>query len=150
MNDKIIKSILKDLSKELKSSIQQILLYNKIKKSSDLYKSVEVKPTLTGFQVWANDYLEYIDSGRKPGAKKIPIKDLIRWLKKTGISKTNKGAKLINLAFIIQKSIYKKGIKSKNILKPIEKEMEAILEIRFEEEFLKAVEEDITKSLKTI
>ena len=50
------------------------------------------------------------DKGRRAFAKKVPISNLIFWMKKEGISTEN------NLVYAIRESIYQNGIKAKNFL----------------------------------
>lgn len=53
-------------------------------------------------------YYYAIEAGRKVFERKIPIVELIKWLKSIGRVATN------SLAFAIQNSIYQKGIRPKN------------------------------------
>jgi hypothetical protein len=68
----------------------------------------------------AQDYLKYIDEGRRPGSPP-PYKSILSWVEARRIKFTNKNGKgfLKNeqTAFIIRKSIGKKGIKKTNVLK---------------------------------
>jgi len=45
-------------------------------------------------------------------AKKVPIQAIIKWMGKMGISQAN------GVAFRIQASIYKKGLRPRNFIKP--------------------------------
>jgi len=56
------------------------------------------------------DYIQNLDRGRKPGARKVPLQAILKWLKKIGRPSTNA------LAFRIQKSIYKRGIKPREFI----------------------------------
>ena len=62
-----------------------------------------------------NDYGENVNTGRKRGAAKVPIKALVQWIKDKGIETNNK--KVLSMAFAVQKSIEKKGIPSKPYVK---------------------------------
>lgn len=82
-------------------------------------ESIKVEATYDGFSIGVSEHAQYMDSGRKPGAKRVPIQALISWIKryKVGLrdKKTGKFKKrtmTINaMAFAIQSAIYKKGIK---------------------------------------
>jgi len=50
------------------------------------------------------------DKGRRAFTRKVPISNLIFWMKKEGISTEN------NLVYAIRESIYQNGIKAKNFL----------------------------------
>jgi hypothetical protein len=60
----------------------------------------------------AADYLEWVDKGRKPG-KMPPYKKLIPWVESRGLrfAKTSD-----SMAFVIARSIAKKGIKPLNVI----------------------------------
>ena len=62
-----------------------------------------------------NDYGEWVNKGRRKGAKPVPIPALVEWIKQKGIATNNK--KVLGIAFAIQKSIEKKGIPSKQYVK---------------------------------
>jgi len=66
------------------------------------------------------DYFKYVNEGRRPEKKRVPIKVLLEWIKIRGVRFRNekgrfaKGSNL-QMAFAIQKNIYKYGIKPANI-----------------------------------
>lgn len=64
------------------------------------------------------DYLKYVNRGRKPFAKYVPIKALLDWIKVRGIrGRTKKGRFMSNLslAFAMRENIYKYGIRPARI-----------------------------------
>lgn len=72
-------------------------------------------------ELYAADYAEFVDRGRKALTKKVPIAALISFVKKRNLQqkfRTSKGRfKSINqIAFMIQTSIYKKGITGRNFI----------------------------------
>ena len=69
-----------------------------------IIKSVEG----TDLIVEMNDYGEWVNKGRRKGAKKVPIPALVEWIKQKGIATNNK--KVLGIAFAIQKTIQKEGI----------------------------------------
>lgn len=115
---------LKKVSKDLTKSFAETLIIeskayyqaqgksvNKFKQS-DLIKTLKVVAESGAVNVYAKDYIEYLDKGRKPMTKRVPIQAIIKWMKKMGISQAN------GVAFRIQASIYKKGIRPRNFIKP--------------------------------
>jgi hypothetical protein len=108
--------------------------------SSDLYKSLEVNTTNDTVTLSMEDYAEYVDKGRKAGARKVPISVLIKWIKKRGISNS------IQVAYAIQTSIYKNGIKGRPFLKRAEDTAEIVID----EEIEKIMSEELDKELKQI
>lgn len=53
------------------------------------------------------DYGRFVNTGRKKGARKVPIQALVEWIKQKGIATNNK--KALGIAFAIQKTIEKEG-----------------------------------------
>ena len=110
--------IMEEFEKELKIAIKKILIQRGIEKKSHLIKSVKVEydDKENIFEIIANDYFGYVSAGRKRHAKKVPINDLISWIKQYHISST----KSVNsTAYAIQTAIYKHGIKGKKFVNPI-------------------------------
>lgn len=64
------------------------------------------------------DYFKYVNLGRKPGKKFVPIPSILEWIKIRGIKGRNKKGQFIprlSLAFAIRQNIYKFGIRPANI-----------------------------------
>jgi len=108
--------ILKQLINDLTLLTRRTMIENGVESDSDLIKSIEFIPVQSGLQLIANDYYQYVSTGRRPKARKVPIEDLIVWIKQNGI-----GAGNVNgLAWAIQQSIYKQGIKGKTFTTEVE------------------------------
>ena len=75
------------------------------------------------FDLFYNDYLQYIEEGRKPKARKVPIRPLVDWMKRNLISDD------VRVAFAIRESIYQLGIPARPLLEPFGE----MLDKRFEE-----------------
>lgn len=89
------------------------------------------------FNLFYNDYLEYIESGRKPKARKVPIMAIISWMKKNFISDD------IRVAYAIRQSIYQLGIPARPLLQPFGN----MLDKRFEEKLYDYIFNTITEKL---
>lgn len=115
----MINEIYKAIQEDIQDIFQQALK-NVNLEDSNLYKElkVEVNDSSDIFKVLYNDYLEYIEEGRKPKAKKVPIKNIIEWCKRKGIGSDN------NTAYAIQQSIYMKGIPARPILINVDKNID--------------------------
>ena len=86
---------------------------------SNLVDDLKVLSDTNSLTLYLNDYVKYIESGRKAKAKKIPISVLSQWAKRKGISLSN------SELFAVQQSIYVKGIVGKkNLTKKIEEQVE--------------------------
>jgi len=80
--------------------------------SGSLINSINYKlqDTATGIQIilLANDYLQWVDKGRRPGTYP-PIRAIQRWTQIKGMPK--------EAAWAIRRNIYKFGIKPTNVIK---------------------------------
>ena len=77
------------------------------KSSSGIYKNLQVKATNDGdlvFDIILNDYLTFIESGRRKGADMPPVKPIIEWAKKHGIPTDN------GTIYLIRRAISRDGI----------------------------------------
>lgn len=89
---------------------------------SNLYNSVQVAYTsFPEIKVESLDYLKYLDRGRRAGGKKIPVQIILKWIKRKRIRPRNakgqfKSMTLNQLAYVIQRSIFRIGIRPRNIL----------------------------------
>lgn len=89
---------------------------------SDLYKTLQVKSTNDGdfvFDIILNDYLTYIESGRRPGAKFPPVEPIVRWARKRGIPTDN------STIFLIRRAIARDGIKPRPFMDRVLEEIDA-------------------------
>ncbi len=108
--------IVSTLVNDLTLLAQRTMIENGVANDSELVKSVQFIPKNSGLQLLANDYYEYLSTGRRAGARKVPINDLIDWIKKKGIA----GANVNAVAWRIQQSIYRNGIRGKFYSNPVE------------------------------
>lgn len=81
-------------------------------KDSNLHNEAKVEESNWVFSLFYNDYLTYIESGRKPKARKVPVDALVEWAKRKGIPSDN------NTIYAIRESIYKVGIPKRPIFEP--------------------------------
>jgi hypothetical protein len=108
-----IKSILDAICGDVKKAIQAMYVDRAgLLKNSDLVKSVEVKNQRNVLTVYANDYVKYIESGRKKFTKKVPISALLIFIRKRKI-RSDKGMSRNQLAYAIQHAIFINGITPK-------------------------------------
>lgn len=74
---------------------------------SDIYKNLQVISKNDGdlvFDILLNDYLTYIESGRRKGAKMPPVEPIVRWARSRGIPTDN------STIFLIRRAISRDGI----------------------------------------
>lgn len=89
--------------------------------SSEIYKTLSVKATNDGdlvFDIILNDYLTFIESGRRKGAKFPPVEPIVRWAKSRGIPTDN------STIFLIRRAISRDGIKPRPIMQYVLEEVD--------------------------
>lgn len=120
MNEKIdttnLKKQLEILGVQSIGYITQILAENDKQVTGNLIKSLDFKviSDINGLflQIVAAPYFKFVDEGRRPG-KMPPIKPIQKWSERRGIKIKNYTSQ--QTAFVIARSIGKKGIKPLNI-----------------------------------
>jgi len=116
---KQLKRALDRLGKDyVKEIIRQLEINNK-KASGRLIKSIKYDVVRNDNNSWelqisSAGYLTNVDKGRRPNRKPPPVSAILPWVKQKGIKIMGKTDK--TTAFIIARSIGKKGIKPTNIL----------------------------------
>jgi hypothetical protein len=119
--DDVLKGVL-DLNEYPYSAKRRFGTGNKVA-SGSLRASIMVVPTskkgVISFQIFANDYFQWIQSGRAAGKKGVPIDAILNWMSSRGIMATdNSNVKYkslqsqVSTAYIINRSRIKKGKKA--------------------------------------
>lgn len=93
---------------------------NTIAPDSKIFKEMYAKASGNiVIQLLLNDYVQYIESGRKAGSKFPPIQPIVQWAKKRGIPTDN------STIFLIRRAIAEDGIRPRpfmyKVLKTIDK-----------------------------
>ena len=103
---KIVTEFTKDIMQLVSAAMEGQDLNNN-KSSSDIYKNLQVKATNDGdlvFDIILNDYLKFIESGRRKGADMPPVEAIVEWAKKHGIPTDN------GTIYLIRRAISRDGI----------------------------------------
>ena len=119
--DDVLKGVL-DLKEYPYSAKQRFGVGNKVA-SGSLRASIMVVPTsskgVISFQIFANDYFQWVQSGRAAGKKGVPIDAILDWMNARGIFATDVSnvkykslQSQVSTAYIINKSRIKKGKKA--------------------------------------
>lgn len=116
-DDAQVKTILNAIKDDVLDAAKAVMINKGVPKRSDLIKSMDFEVRDNNLVLVANDYYLWLSTGRKRGARKVPIAALLSWIKDyriKGRSRTS-GRFITNnqLAFAIQTSIYKNGIKGR-------------------------------------
>lgn len=96
---------------------------NTIAPDSNIFKEMYAKASGNiVIQLLLNDYVQYIESGRKAGSKFPPIQPIVQWAKKRGIPTDN------STIFLIRRAIAEDGIRPRpfmyKVLETIDKKWE--------------------------
>lgn len=102
--------------------------------------SVNIRDNIFVFQY--NDYLQYVESGRRPFAKKVPIDALKDWAKRKGIPTDNK------VLYAIQNSIFVYGIKARPIFPTFENELDNLWENDWSNKIINLIYQELDKYFK--
>ncbi len=114
------------------------------KASGALINSIDSRVKMQGdialIEILSNDYLKYVDEGRKKG-KYPPIQAISRWCDLKGIP--------TSAAFPIARSIFKFGIEPTNVIQKTKREIETspTLNKKYNDLFTKHVEELIYQQM---
>ena len=145
---KMLNKIGEEFVNDLKTEIRAL---NKVA-SGDLVNSINYKVIETkgnyNIEIYSEDYLKYVDGGRKPG-KRPPVKAIIPWVQSKGIKMQKPGGGFItaeSAAFVIAKSIGEKGIKPTNIISKVQK---ALFQ-KYESNIKLAIQQDYQDYIKKI
>lgn len=140
-DDKVLKEFGRDYVKILIAFLKK----NKKVASGALINSIDYKLKNTAQDIIialeANDYLEYVDAGRKPGSWP-PISEIGRWASIKGISK--------DAVFPIARSIFKFGIEPTNVISKTIREIETspALNKKYEDELSELLEKTIIEKIE--
>lgn len=90
-------------------------------------------------QLIVDDYIQFIESGRRKGAKFPPVAPIVKWCKKNGIPTDN------STVFLIRRAISRDGIPARPIMNLVWNEMEHRMDSHFYEMIFEKITEEITK-----
>ena len=136
---KIVMEFSKDIMDIVRVVMESNLLDNhKVGKNtiigSDIYKNLQVITKNDGdlvFDILLNDYLTYIESGRRKGAKMPPVEPIVRWARSRGIPTDN------STIYLIRRAISRDGIAPRpfmaTVMEQIDLNMENLYDNIFDE-----------------
>jgi len=119
---KILIRLLKQRGKSASGALINSISY-KLRDTADIIQ----------YQLISNDYLQWVDEGRRPGSYP-PMRAISDWVRVKGISK--------DAVFPIMRSIYKFGIEPTNVIKDTMKEIQTspTLRKKYEETLVEQME----------
>ena len=117
---------------------------NTISPNSDIFKQMYAKASGNiVIQLLLNDYVQYIESGRKAGSKFPPIQPIVQWAKKRNIPTDN------STIFLIRRAIAEDGIRPRpfmyKVLETIDKKWDGEWSSELFNELTKIIDEFFNK-----
>ena len=113
---------------------------------SNIYKTLSVRATDDGdlvFDIMLNDYITYIESGRRKGAKLPPVEPIVRWARKHGIPTDN------STIYLIRRAISRDGIQARPIMAKVFEELDRAWEGEWSDRLFKIIIEQLDKFFNT-
>lgn len=113
---------------------------------SDIYRQLSVISTSDGdlvFDIMLNDYITYIESGRRKGAKMPPVEPIVRWARKHGIPTDN------STIYLIRRAISRDGIKPRPIMAKVFEELDNSWDDGWSDRLFKIIIEQLDKFFNT-
>lgn len=110
--------------------------------SSQIYKTLSVKATNDGdliFDIVLNDYITFIESGRRKGAKFPPVEPIVRWARSRGIPTDN------STIFLIRRAISRDGVKARPILQYVFEEIDYLWEHELSDKLFETILSEVNK-----
>lgn len=109
---------------------------------SDIYRTLSVRATNDGdlvMDIVLNDYIQYIESGRRKGAKFPPVEPIVRWCKEKGIPSDN------STIFLIRRAIARDGIAPRPIMAKVFDELDRAWDNEWSDRLFDIIMETINK-----
>lgn len=109
---------------------------------SDIYRTLSVRATNDGdlvLDIVLNDYIQYIESGRRKGAKFPPVEPIVRWCKEKGIPSDN------STIFLIRRAIARDGIAPRPIMAKVFDELDRAWDSEWSDKLFDIIMETINK-----
>lgn len=143
-----ISKIVMEFSKEIMDIVRVVMGSNLLDNhkvgrntiiGSDIYKNLQVIAKNDGdlvFDILLNDYLTYIESGRRKGAKMPPVEPIVRWARSRGIPTDN------STIFLIRRAISRDGIQPRPFMATVMEQIDLDMPNWYDKIF-----EEITKLL---
>lgn len=139
---KIVMEFSKDIMDIVRAVMESNLLDNhKVGRNtitgSDIYKNLQVITKNDGdlvFDILLNDYLTYIESGRRKGADMPPVEPIVRWARSKGIPTDN------STIFLIRRAISRDGIAPRPFMATVMEQIDLNMENWYDKIF-----DEITK-----
>ena len=152
-----LKIIIREISKDIVEAARRIMasdvgINQKTKPpkntlvGSNLYKQIKRSWKEDGDNIvidtFFNDYIGYIEWDRPPKYKKRPpTREIVKWLQRKHIVSSNEN--INSVAYVISRSIWKKGWKGRKILEALDKYVDSQFDNRYADMLLDALFQEV-------
>lgn len=146
-----VSSIIMEFSKDIMALVRMVMESNvginpktgsNTLVNSQIYNTLSVRATNDGdliFDIILNDYLVYIESGRRKGAKMPPVEPIVRWARSRGIPTDN------STIYLIRRAISRDGIKARPFMAHVMDEIDREWDNNVADELFNKIMEEIDK-----
>ena len=146
-----VSSIVMEFSKDIMTLVRMVMESNvginsktgsNTLVNSQIYKTLSVRATNDGdliFDIILNDYLVYIENGRRKGAKMPPVEPIVRWARSKGIPTDN------STIYLIRRAISRDGIKARPFMAHVLEEIDREWDNNVADELFNKIMEEIDK-----
>jgi len=114
--------------------------------NSQIYNTLSVRATNDGdliFDIILNDYLVFIENGRRKGAKFPPVEPIVRWARSRGIPTDN------STIYLIRRAISRDGIKARPFMAHVFEEIDNEWNDKVADEIFNVIMQEIDKFFNT-
>ena len=110
-------------------------------KDSNIFKTIQVQATSDNLlmNIILNDYIQYIESGRRAGAKFPPVEPIVKWARSRGIPTDN------STIYLIRRAISRDGISPRPIMARVFDELDGKWDSDWSGELFEAIMNVITE-----
>jgi hypothetical protein len=143
----IFEEIFPLLREQIISEVQIIMQQADVPSQSKLINSIDVEFESNAIRIIANDYYEYLSRGRRPLARKVPIQALLRWIRDYNI-RPRGNMSTNQLAFAIQTSIYKNGIRGRKYVDKVNRAIQDLVAEELEVQLAEVITNDLVEAFK--
>lgn len=151
MDKNNLKAVIDAYAPRIEKAIKSKMASEGINATGSASRSVRATPfqsnTKVGLRVRGNTAFEILHFGRKPGKTPPPYKSIAKWMKAKNISPIG-GLSINKSAYIIARSIGKKGFEGRNISEMALSEIIDDLLNNASSAYVKDVEQHLKKSIK--
>lgn len=146
-----VSSIIMEFSKDLMTLVRMVMESNvginsktgtNTLTNSNIYNTLSVRATNNGdliFDIILNDYLIYIENGRRKGAAMPPVAPIVEWCKKKGIPTDN------STIFLIRRAISRDGVRPRPFLAKVFEEVDREWDDNLADNLFNKIMEEIDK-----